>query len=131
MPLVTFTVRRGLSATDKSRLSAAMLEAQVAAGYDRADLFHRFLEVGQDDLLVDPRFPDYPSDRTDRFMIVEIVISSGRGPETAATIAGEAVKLFGERLHLGPQDVLFVFSEVKPTLPRFPPQRLGEVTASA
>lgn len=131
MPLVTFTVRRGLSATDKSRLSAAMLEAQVAAGYDRADLFHRFLEVGHDDLLIDPRYPDYPSDRTDRFMIVEIVISSGRRPETAATIADEAVKLFGERLHLAPQDVLFVFSEVNPALPRFPVQRLQGVTASA
>ena len=31
MPFVTFTVRRGLSATEKSRLSEAMLEAQVAA----------------------------------------------------------------------------------------------------
>jgi hypothetical protein len=59
MPFVTFTVRRGLSAADKSRLSEAMSEAQVAAGYQRADHFHRFLEVDQDDLLVDLRFPDY------------------------------------------------------------------------
>jgi hypothetical protein len=36
-----------------------MSEAQVAAGYHGADRFHRFLEVDQDDLLVDPRFPDY------------------------------------------------------------------------
>src|SRR6266478_4846865 len=91
MPFVTFTVRRGLSAADKSRLSEAMLEAQVAAGYHRADRFHRFLEVDQDDLLVDPRFPDYETDR-----------------------------LFGERLHLAPQDILFVFHEVEPNLPRFP-----------
>ena len=109
MPFVTFTVRRGLSAADKSRLSEAMLEAQVAAGYHRADRFHRFLEVDQDDLLVDPRFPDYATDRTDRFMVVEVVISSGRPTGTAATIADEAVRLFGERLHLAPQDVLFVF----------------------
>jgi hypothetical protein len=67
MPFVTLTVRRGLSATDKSRLSEAMIEAQVAAGYHRADSFHRFLEVDHDDLLVDPRFPDYATDRTDRF----------------------------------------------------------------
>src|SRR3981081_4040781 len=79
MPFVTFTVRRGLSAADKSRLSEAMLEAQVAAGYHRADRFHRFLEVDQDDLLVDPCFPDYATDRTDRFMVVEVVISRGGG----------------------------------------------------
>jgi hypothetical protein len=120
MPFVTFTVRRGLSAADKSRLSEAMLEAQVAGGYHRADRFHRFLEVDRDDLLADPRFPDYATDRTDRFMVVEVVISSGSPPGTAATLADEAVRLFGERLHLTPQDILFVFYEVEPNLPRFP-----------
>src|ERR1700733_9517613 len=120
MPFVTFTVRRGPSRGDKARLSEAMLEAQVAAGYHRADRFHRFLEVDQDDLLVDPRFPDYATDRTDRFMAVEVVLSRGRPAETAATIAKEAARLFGERLHLAPQDVLFVFHEVDPSLPRFP-----------
>jgi Tautomerase enzyme len=120
MPFVTFTVRRGLSAADKSRLSEAMLEAQVAAGYHRADRFHRFLEVDRDDLLVDARFPDYATDRTDRFMVVEVVISGGRPTGTAVTIADEAVRLFGERLHLARQDILFVFYEVEPNLPRFP-----------
>ena len=132
MPFVTFNVRRGLSAADKSRLSDAMLEAQVAAGYDRADRFHRFLELDLDALLVDPHFPDYPTDRTDRFMVVEVVISSGRPAGTAATIADEAVRLFGERLHLAPQDILFVFSEVAPNLPRFPAASIGRgATASA
>ena len=116
MPFVTFTVRRGLSAADKSRLSEAMLEAQVTAGYHRADRFHRFLEVDRDDLLVDPRFPDYATDRTDRFMVVEVVISSGRPTGTAATIADEALRLFGERLHLAPQDILFAFHEVESNL---------------
>jgi hypothetical protein len=53
-------------------------------------------------------------------MVVEVIISSGRPTETAAIIADEAVRLFGERLHLAPQDILFVFHEVKPSLPRFP-----------
>jgi hypothetical protein len=120
MPFVPFTVRRGLSAVDKSRLSEAMLEAQVAAGFHPTDRFHRFLEVGDDDLLVDPRFPDYTTDRTDRFVVVEVIISRGRPAGTAATIADKAVKLFDERLHLAPQDVLFIFHELDPNLPRFP-----------
>ena len=125
MPIVTFTVRRALSAADKSCLSEAMLEAQVAAGYDRADRFHRFLEVDQDDLLVDPRFPDYATDRTDRFMVVEVVISRGKPTGIASAMAEEAVRLFGERLHLAPQDVLFVFHKVEPSLPRFPAASIG------
>jgi hypothetical protein len=131
MPFVTFTVRRGLSAADKSRLSEVMLEAQVAAGYHRADRFHRFLEVDQDDLLVDLRFPDYATDRTDRSVLVEVIISSGRPTGTATTMADEAVRLFGERLHLAPQDILFVFQEVDPLLPRFPGQSNREVTDHA
>jgi hypothetical protein len=103
MPFETYTGRRGLSAADKSGLSEAMLEAQMAAGYHRGDRFHRFFEVGQDDLLADPRFPDYATDRTDRFMVVEVVTSRGRPTGTAATIADDAVRLFGERLHLAPQ----------------------------
>jgi hypothetical protein len=53
-------------------------------------------------------------------MVVEAVISSGRPTGTAATIADEAVRLFAERLNLAPQDILFVFHEVEPNLPRFP-----------
>ena len=70
--------------------------------------------------MVDPRFPGYAPDRTDRFVVIEVIISSGRPTGTAATIADEAVRLFGERLHLAPQDVLFAFYEVEPNLPRFP-----------
>jgi phenylpyruvate tautomerase PptA (4-oxalocrotonate tautomerase family) len=131
MPFVTFTARRGLSTADKSHLSKAMLEAQVAAGFHRDDLFHRFLEVDRSDLLADSRFPDYTEDRTDRFIVVEVIISKGRPAETAATIANEAVRLFGERLHLAPQDILFIFQEVEPNLPRFPAESISqEVTAA-
>jgi hypothetical protein len=126
MPFVTFTVRRGLSAADKLRLSEAMLEAQVAAGYHRSDRFHRFLEVDQDDLLVDPRFPSYATDRTDRFMVVEVVISGGKPTGTAASITDEAVRLFEERLHLAPQDILFIFHKVEPNLPRFPAEAISQ-----
>src|SRR5437764_15190031 len=52
--------------------------------------------------------------------------------QTAATIADEAVRLFAERLHLAPQDILFVFHEVEPKLPRFPVASIRrEVAADA
>jgi hypothetical protein len=92
-----------------------MLEAQVAAGFDPTDRFHRFLEVGYDDLLVDPRYPDYRTDRTDRFMVVEVIISRGRPTGTAATIADTAVKLFGERLHLAPRPICFPRGGTEPS----------------
>jgi hypothetical protein len=109
-----------------------MIEAQMAAGFHRNDLFHRFLEVDQGDLRVDSRFPNYTTDRTDRFMVVEVMISKGRPPETAAAIADEAVRQFSERLNLAPQDILFIFQEVEPHLPRFPAESISrKVTADA
>ena len=36
-----------------------------------------------------------------------------------------AIRLFGERLNLAPQDVLFIFSQVEPNLPRFPAASIG------
>ncbi|UVK40700.1 hypothetical protein LHFGNBLO_002202 [Mesorhizobium sp. AR10] len=65
-------------------------------------------------------------------MVVEVIIFRGRPAGTAATIADEAVRLFGERLHLAPQDVLFIFHEVEPNLPRFPAASIErEATADA
>jgi hypothetical protein len=125
MPVVTFTVRRGLSASEKRSLSQAMLEAQVAVGFAKNDLFHRFLELDPSDLFVDARYPDYKEDRTDRFMLVEVIISAGKPPEMAAKMADEAVRLFGERLGVAPQDILFLFQQIDPTTPRFPAQSTG------
>ena len=45
---------------------------------------------------------------------------------------GISAALFGERLRLAPQDILFVFHEVVPKLPRFPAASLRrEATADA
>lgn len=90
MPFVTFTVRRGLIAADKSRLSAALLETQASTGYHRADRFSRFLEVDRNDLMVDSRFPGYTTDRTDRFVVIEVIISSGRPTGTARHHCGRS-----------------------------------------
>lgn len=131
MPVVTFTLRRGRSTAEKALLSEAMMEALVAAGYDAADRFHRFLELDPGDLLVDARFPSYAEPRTERFMMVEVVISRGKPPRTAPVIAETAMGLFERRLGLAPQDVMFVFNEVSPDLPRYPVAKAAREAASA
>jgi hypothetical protein len=53
-------------------------------------------------------------------VVIEVIISSGRPTGTAATIADEAVRLFGECLRLAPHDIPLLFLEVEPNHPRFP-----------
>jgi len=120
MPLVTFTTSGKFNASEKKELSQIMLQAQVAAGFAKEDLFHRIFELKPDHLLVDPHYPDYLKARTDRFVMIEIAISAGRSPATAEKIAEVAVHLFRERLGIEPPDVMFVFYEIDPRLPRFP-----------
>ena len=77
--------------------------------------------------MLDPRFPGYATDRTDRFVVIEVIISSGRPTGTAATIADEAVRLFGECLHLAPYDILLLFLEVDRTTRAFRLRRPDEI----
>jgi len=61
-------VRRGLSAADKSRLSAAMLEAKVGRRLSPSrPLSRAFSRSIKQDSLVDPRVQTTQPDRTDRF----------------------------------------------------------------
>jgi hypothetical protein len=75
----------------------------------RADRFHRFLEVDQDDLLVDPRFPDYATDRTrehgiDHVGLVQVELKTRQAvalPEAAAALANGAGRVGGWTGHSG------------------------------
>ena len=128
---MTFTLRRGRNIAEQALLSEAMTEALVAAGYDASDRFHRFLELEQSDFLVDPHYPDYAEPRSERFMMVEVIISRGKPPRTAPAIADTAMELFRARPGLSPQDVMFVFHEVNPDLPRYPAGPAKRVLADA
>jgi hypothetical protein len=78
MPIVTITVRRHRSAEFKARMLAAIHAALVDAGANPNDRFHRVLELGDDDFQFDPTFPDVRTRRTDDFVLVEILLGTGR-----------------------------------------------------
>jgi hypothetical protein len=103
-------MRSGRTATEKDAISAAIHEASVSAGYPDDDHFQRFISLEQADLRISPLYPDLQKPRTERVLMIDVLVSSGTGDDrkrsllsaivthlqTAATDPNEVMVFFGE-----------------------------------
>ena len=111
MPLVTLTVRRGKDAAFKSAVLNAVHNALVASGVPQADRFHRVLELSAEDFRFDPSYPDLASPRTDDFVLIEVLLSTGRSVKVKRKIAVDLIDSLRQAPGLDPDDVMLVFKE--------------------
>ena len=77
MPLFTVTMKAGRAADEKNAISRAIHEASVKAGYPDDDMFQRFFCLEQADLKVDLNYPGLPKPRTEKMLMIEVLVSSG------------------------------------------------------
>jgi phenylpyruvate tautomerase PptA (4-oxalocrotonate tautomerase family) len=92
MPIVTLTVRKPKSSEFKSMILAAVQAALVGAGVNANDRFHRVLELDVHDFQYDPSFPDVRTRRTDDFVLVEILLGSGRSVKVKRKILSDIIE---------------------------------------
>ena len=111
MPLVTLTLRRGKDVAFKSAVLNAVHGALVAAGVPLADRFHRVLELSAEDFRYDASYPDLASPRTDDFVLIEILLSTGRSVKIKRKIAVDLIDSLRQSPGLDPDDVMLVFKE--------------------
>ncbi|MEO5686102.1 MAG: tautomerase family protein [Burkholderiaceae bacterium] len=111
MPLVTLTVRRGKDAAFKSAVLNAVHSALVASGVPQADRFHRVLELSAEDFRYDASYPDLATPRTDDFVLVEILLSTGRSVKVKRKIAVDLIDGLRQAPGLDPDNVMLVFKE--------------------
>ena len=111
MPLVTLTMRRGKDAAFKSAVLNAVHNALVASGVPQADRFHRVLELSAEDFRFDPSYPDLASPRTDDFVLIEVLLSTGRSVKVKRKIAVDLIDSLRQAPGLNPDDVMLVFKE--------------------
>ena len=78
MPLVTLTVRKPKSAAFKAEVLDAVHAALVSSGVPVEDRFQRVIELESEDFRFDPIYPDLKSERTENFVLIEILWSVGR-----------------------------------------------------
>jgi phenylpyruvate tautomerase PptA (4-oxalocrotonate tautomerase family) len=111
MPLVTLTVRRGKDAAFKSAVLNAVHNALVASGVPQADRFHRVLELSAEDFRFDASYPDLASPRTDDFVLIEVLLSTGRSVKVKRKIAIDLIDGLRQAPGLDPDNVMLVFKE--------------------
>ncbi len=111
MPLVTLTLRRGKDAAFKSAVLNAVHNALVASGVPQADRFHRVLELSAEDFRYDASYPDLAKPRTDDFVLVEVLLSTGRSVKVKRKIAVDLIDGLRQAPGLDPDDVMLVFKE--------------------
>ncbi len=111
MPLVTLTVRCGKDAAFKSAVLNAVHSALVASGVPQADRFHRVLELSAEDFRYDTAYPDLDTPRTDDFVLIEILLSTGRSVKIKRKIAVDLIDGLRQAPGLDPDNVMLVFKE--------------------
>jgi phenylpyruvate tautomerase PptA (4-oxalocrotonate tautomerase family) len=111
MPIVTITVRKPKSAEFKGRVLEAVHAGLVDIGVNPNDRFHRVFELEPGDFQYDASFPDVKTQRTDDFVLVEILLGTGRSVKLKkALVAGILERLAPQGFD--PENLMVVFQDV-------------------
>ena len=110
MPLVTITALKGLTKEEKIKIGDAIQKALMEAGTPAADRFQRFFDMDEENLIYDKSYPDMPEERSNQFIIIEILFSVGRSVKIKRKILATLIAGL-EDLGIAPKDVFVVFKE--------------------
>jgi len=113
MPLVTVTTRAGKTPAWKRAVLDGVHRALVASGVPEADRFQRIIELGPDDFLFDPRYPDAASPRTSDFVLIELLWSVGRSVKVKRKFLADLTAALRESPGLDAENVMLVFKETQ------------------
>jgi phenylpyruvate tautomerase PptA (4-oxalocrotonate tautomerase family) len=110
MPLVTLTIRKGKSAAFKAGVLDAVHAALVSSGVPATDKFQRVIELEVADFRFDASYPDLKSERTENFVLVEILWSVGRSVTVKRKLLEELMASLSHQ-GLNPEHVMVCFKE--------------------
>jgi len=110
MPLVTLTVRKPKSAAFKAGVLDAVHAALVSSGVPATDKFQRVIELEAEDFRFDPSYPDLKSQRTENFVLIEILWSVGRSVKIKRKLLEELMASLSQQ-GLNTEHVMVCFKE--------------------
>jgi phenylpyruvate tautomerase PptA (4-oxalocrotonate tautomerase family) len=110
MPLITVTSLKGRTKEEKVKIGDAIQNALMEAGTPEKDRFQRFFDMNEEDFIYDKSYPDMSEERSDKFIIIEILFSVGRSVKIKRKILATLIAGLSE-LSINPKDVFVVFRE--------------------
>jgi phenylpyruvate tautomerase PptA (4-oxalocrotonate tautomerase family) len=111
MPLFTVTMKSGRTADEKNTISQAIHQASINAGYPEDDMFQRFICLEQSDLKVDLNYPGLPKPRTEKMLMIEVLVSSGTDAARKARLLSALVETL-DSVGTDPNDIMVFFGEI-------------------
>jgi phenylpyruvate tautomerase PptA (4-oxalocrotonate tautomerase family) len=111
MPLFTVTMKAGRATDEKNAISRAIQQASVRAGYPDDDMFQRFFCLEQTDLKVDLNYPGLPKPRTEKMLMIEVLVSSGTDADRKTRLLAALVEAL-DRAGTDPNDIMVFFGEI-------------------
>jgi Tautomerase enzyme len=118
VPLFTVTMKSGRSANEKDAISRAIHQASISAGYPDDDMFQRFLCLDHGDLRVDLYYPGLPKARTEKMLMIEVLVSSGTDATRKKRLLAALIEMLGGA-GTDPNDVMVFFGEIDRTYSSF------------
>jgi phenylpyruvate tautomerase PptA (4-oxalocrotonate tautomerase family) len=128
MPLFTVTMKAGRAADEKNAISRAILEASVKAGYPD-DMFQRFFCLEEADLKIDLNYPGLPKPRTEKMLMIDVLVSSGTDADRKSRLLAALVEAL-DGAGTDPNDIMVFFGEIDRASSSFGGGRLAPPVAS-
>ena len=111
MPLVTINLSKSWSLEDQKLIADGIHEAIVGVGFPKADRFQKICSLSRDQFIYDERHPNLTESRTEKFVLLEIVISLGRSVEFKKDLLTRIVRNLKKKPGIAPNDVMVLFIE--------------------
>ena len=111
MPLVTISLSKSWSTEDQKLIADGIHDAIVGVGFPQSDRFQKIHRLSKDQLLYDDRHPNLTESRTEKFVLIEIVISLGRGVDFKKDLLSRIIQNLDNKPGIPPHDVMVLFIE--------------------
>ncbi len=111
MPLVTIGLSKSWSMEDQKLIADGIHEAIIGVGFPQTDRFQKIHRLSKDQFLYDDRHPNLAESRTEKFVLIEIIISFGRSVEFKKDLLTKIVHNLKNEPGIQPHDVMVLLIE--------------------
>ena len=111
MPQVTISLSESWSTEDRKLIADGIHEAIVGVGFPQTDRFQKIHRLPGEQFIYDDRHPNLTEPRTEKFVLIEIVISFGRSVEFKKDLLTRIIQNLKHAPGIQPHDVMVLFIE--------------------
>ena len=111
MPLVTISLSDSWSLEDQKLIADGIHSAIAGVGFPFKDRFQKIHGIPKEQFIYDDRHPDLDEARSEKFVLIEIIISLGRSVEFKKDLLNRIVQNLEDRPGIAAHDVMVLIVE--------------------